>query len=381
MAEVTLILPPTADHDPFESAEARRQRIRRKQRLTRAAKNLPLAFERGWHHDPKLTAGLLDCAEQQAFLCERDALETARRMVEVADTSGDPHLYNRSVGVLACAYMAHSDRYWAGKTLDDDKLRILDCCPDCRSEYFRREGDLLAEERKAAEALVAFRRAFDERGGVFTADDFGRFCFNRSLGFHFRGERTRALADLADTLRHTSLESPRGYFVDSPAMAAVYVLGGDPCHDRQALAMVEGLRKRIQGCRWPEALTRMLWVQGLLHARLGHCRRGRRCLKAAHRRLLKHGLAREAVAVSLDLGQLAVRHWDPGEQHVAAAEEAISACLERRDLRGDHLVELKRLRDKVLKDYPYEAFRLLGELRCSFIAPVPSRLDERVEQR
>ena len=44
-------------------------------------------------------------------------------------------------------------------------------------------------------------------------------------------------------------------------------------------------------------------------------------------------------------------------------------------------IELKRLRDKVLEEYPYEAFRLLGELRCSFIAPVPNRLDERVERR
>ncbi len=105
MAEVTLILPPT-DHDPFESAEARRQRIRRKQRLARAAKDPRLALERGWHHDPKLTAGLLDCAEQRAFLCAPDALETARRLVEVADRSGDPHLYNRSAGVMACAFMA-----------------------------------------------------------------------------------------------------------------------------------------------------------------------------------------------------------------------------------------------------------------------------------
>ncbi len=124
----------------------------------------------------------------------------------------------------------------------------------------------------------------------------------------------------------------------------------------------------------------MVWVKGILHARLGHVRRARRYLRTAHSRILHDGLPREAVAVSLDLAQLGCRHWELTDRNVKTAREVLGRCLKRPDLRQEHRLELKRLRDEVLVSYPYDAFRLLGELRCSFIAVVPNRLDERIEQ-
>ena len=382
MREVRLVEPPTAVDDPCESAEAKRERIRRKGRLTRAAKNPRLALERGWHHDPKLCAGLLDLTEHQAFICAPDSLALALRMVEITEKNGDPHLHHKSVGVLAYAYMARWDHFWAGKILNLHKPQILACCPDCRSEYFRREGDRLAELRKPDEALVAFRRSVDERRGIFVTDDFGRFCLARSLGFHFRGDRDPALEDLGRTMRHTSLAAPKGFFLDAAAMVGIYVLGGDPCHDRRGLELIEELARRIKGRdeTWSIVRTRLLWVKGLLHARLGEIRRARRCLTVAHRQLVKHGLAREAVACSIDLAQLGCRHWDPPERNVESAQKVISRCLKRKDLRAEHEIELTKLRDQVLRKYPYDAFNELGALRLSFVAPVPHRADERIEQ-
>ena len=313
MAEVTLIRPPTADHDPFESPEARRERIRRKQRLTRAAKNPGLALERGWHHDPKLTAGLLDCAEQQAFGCEPDALEVAHRLVEVAERSGDPHLYNRSVGVMAAAYMARWDRYWAGKTLELHKPRILECCPDCRSEHFRREGDLLAELRQVAASLEAFGHAFDERGGASPPTTAAASASPAPSATTSRRPQPRPRRPRPDAPPHLPRVAP-GLLRRHPGDGRDLRPRRRPVPRPPGSDDDRGARGADQGRRLARSRTRLRWVKGLLHARLGHFRRARRGLKAAHRRLLKRGLAREAVAASLDLAQLAVRHWDLTER-------------------------------------------------------------------
>ncbi len=371
--------PPAAPLD-FESAEQKRERKRRNQRLTRAMKNPHLALEQGWTEDPKFCTGLLDRCEHQAFALTPGGERLARRLVEIGDRAGEACFHHQAVGVLSHFYLARWDHYWAGKILYLHRDPILDCCPRCRSDYFRRQGDLFAEERRIADALVAFGRAEEERVGGFAADDYGRFCFPRSVALHFAGHRGRALADLDRTLRLTSLDAPQGYFMDSPAMAAIYVLGGDPCHDRAALESLERFEKRIvDRDGWTPVRVRLRWVKGLLHARLGHIRRARRCLKSAWSSLLTGPLAREAVASTLDLMQLACRHWELWGKNEELVKKVLGRCLERTDLHPDHQWQLEDIRDKVLPKFPYESFARIGAVRSSFIVTVPNRLDERIQ--
>ena len=76
------------------------------------------------------------------------------------------------------------------ETLESYRHDALECCPRCRSGFFRREGDLLAEQEEG--------RGID-RGGL------------------------------------VSLDSPKGYFSDSLACLVIYVGGGDTDHDAIAL--------------------------------------------------------------------------------------------------------------------------------------------------
>ncbi len=363
-----------------ESPAEKQERKRRTQRLTRALKNPRLALEQGWTEDPKFCTGLLDRCEHQAFALTPGGERLARRLVEIGNKSGVPCFHHQAVGVLSHFYLASRDYHWAGYILHLHRDSILDCCPRCRSDYFLRQGDHLAEERRIADALEAFRRAEDERVDGFEADAYGRFCFTRSVALHFAGHRGRALADLDRTLRFTSLDAPRGYFIDSPAMVAIYVLGGDPCHDRAALESLERFEKRIVGLDgWTPVRVRLRWVKGLLHARLGHIRRARRCLKSAWISLLTGPLAREAVASTLDLTQLACRHWQLWGKNEEVVKEMLGRCLDRTDLHPDHRWQLDDLRDNVLEKYPYEGFARIGAVRASFIVTVPNRLDERID--
>lgn len=67
------------------SADQRRERKRRNQRLTRTEKNPQLALEKGWHQDPQFCAGLFDRCEHQALVHTPGFLDLALRSVEVAE--------------------------------------------------------------------------------------------------------------------------------------------------------------------------------------------------------------------------------------------------------------------------------------------------------
>ncbi len=367
----------------FETAAERQEKKLRNQRLTRAVKKPLLVLEHGWHQDPVFLAAFVDRCEQQSFALERGALELAQRLVEITERSGDPHLANASYGVLSHAYNAHRDFFWGGKMLRFNRARALACCPRCRSEHFRREGDFFGERNQPADALQAFERSIAERDEELAGDELGRFCFPRSVAWYLSGDHDRALADIGRTLELVSLDAPRGFFMDSPAMLAIYLGGGEPRHDRLAMEILERFRKRIQGLRrWEAVRARLLWVRGQVFGRLGNIKDARRTLYYAQQRLIAYGLARESVAVCLDGAQLECRHGEPWWTNNETAQEILGRCLDRRtDLPQDHRHEMTQIKDRVLVRQPQEAFRVIGELRTSFVAPVPNRLQERLAER
>ncbi len=90
------------------------------------------------------------------------------------------------------------------------------------------------------------------------------------------------------------------------------------------------------------------------------------------------GLPREAVAAALDLGQLRCRAGLPTRHNWQATIKLIERCLDRRpDLADDHRRGLGEILG-VLETHPESAFFEMVELRCSFKAPVPGVMAERI---
>ncbi len=360
-----------------------RDDITRRQRLTWTLKDPRLALENRWYQDPKFLAGLCDRCDQLSFVDSDLAFELGRRTVEIAEASVDPHLLHRAYGALSHAYLMLRDHYWAGKSLETIRDGAIACCPRCRSDYFRRLGDLMMERRDLDESLSALDRALEEGGRELGADARGRIHSVRGVTHHLLGHRDRALADSGSTLELVSLTSPRGFFVDSPAFIAIFVAGGDPRHDEHGSALLAGFDRRIRGLRgWGDWLTRRLWAGAHLKARLGDYAGALRMFRRAYARLLADGLAREAVAVALDYGQLLCRGRDlPWGRNSEKASRVIERCRDRRgDLGAGHreiLAEVLR----VLDEYPESAFDVMVSGRRSFIAPVPGVMAERLERR
>lgn len=360
--------------------DSARDKARRNRRVAKAVRTPRLALDGGWHEDPAFCKGFFDQCEDAALLIAPGTLDLALRAVELAERNGDPCLVHQGHGVLVHAYLARADRYWAHKTLESYRQGALDCCPRCRSAFFFREGDLLGEERKAGESLRALARSLDEGEGHLADDDYARRYFVRAISYHFAGDRDLALADAGRTLRLLSLDSPKGYFLDTIACMAVFIGGGGLRHDATALGHLDELRARLHGRDgWNGVHTRAFWARGHFHARQGDVRRADVCLETALERLSAKGLDREVLAASLDRAQLRCR---PAEvlrsDNLTVARTTLGKCLRTRPgLREDHKEGLAEM-EKILHHDPDVAFRELGAFRRSFIAPVPGQLGERI---
>ena len=150
-----------------------------------------------------------------------------------------------------------------------------------------------------------------------------------------------------------------------------------------ASAMLAAFDQSIKGERgWGDWITRRTWADAQLQARQGNFRRALTLMKRAWVRLLADGLAREAVAVTLDLGQLRCRNpFLPWGGNWLVAIDVLKRCLNQRtDLPGVHREGLGEIVG-VLETYPESAFDQLVELRRSFIAPVPGVMVERIDRR
>ena len=349
-----------------------------RKRLTWTEKNPRKALENGWIRDPEFCRAFFDRCDHLAFVLSPETLDLALRAVEFADAHGDPHLIHRSLGVLSHAYIIRGDLFWAGRTLAGVRERALACCPACRCDFLRREGDLLGERRHARESLAALDAALEEGGHLLSSDDRARVYYCRAVAHYFLGHRGRALRDARRTLTDLSLDSPRGYFLDTAAFLAIYVAGGDPSHDEHAVASLRDFADRVKGHKnWNDMHTRAAWAGGHLSARLGDVRRAGRQLKSAWIQLRYNGLAREFVAATVDRCQLLVRGVEPRWQAPETAVELIDTCLTRQDLTDDHRRGLKEMRH-ILEYRPENAFEELVRFRRSFIAPVPGVMAERI---
>lgn len=346
-------------------------------RVNQAVKDPARAMEKRWYEDPVFCRRYFDRCEDVALAQLSEALPLALRAVEMAVTNGDPCLVNASESLLAHAHLSLSDKFWARRTLEKNRRSAMRCCSRCRSDFFRRLGDLLAEENKPRESLTAFNRCLAEAGDL-AGDALGRVLFPRSVAYYSCGQRDLALSDAERVLELLSLDSPRGYFLDIVAITAVYNRGGAPRHDAWSLEMLDRFEERILQLRWKGARTRTHWVQAHLHARLGNIPRAMELLEMACGKLMKDGLPREIVAAVIDLVQLKCRPSNLRQDNLRSARQWLERCLKKRtDLPDEHRLGLEKMLT-VVRSNPEGAFDELVKFRRSFIAPVPGLLGERI---
>lgn len=356
-----------------------RERTLLKQRLAKAVADPRLAVDEGWHQDSAFLQAFFDRAEDEMLHLGSRSFDLALRAVELACRNGDPCRVHQAHGLLSHAHIVRGDLFWAGKTLEDHRQETLECCPPCRSRFFRREGDLLGEERRVPESLVAFNRSLEEGEGHLEDDDYGRLYYLRGISHHFDGQRDRALADAGAVLRLLSLDSPKGFFADAIAFLAVFVVGGDTGHDQLALDHTRAFSERVRGLDgWKPVHTRRFWAQGHFHARLGDVRRSDANLERALNRLFADGLDREVVAAALDRAQLRCRGSWVRDDNLRTAKSTIGRLVRQRPgLAEDHRRRLAEI-ENVLQKSPEDAFQEIGAVRRSFVAPIPGRLGERI---
>lgn len=346
-------------------------------RVNQAIADPAKALAQDWYEDPIFCRRFFDRCEDVALANLPEAVPLAQRAVEMAVSNGDSCLVNFSESLLAHAHLCLWDKFWAGRTLEKNRRSALRCCRRCRSDFFRRLGDLLAEEEKPLESLKAFNRCLKEAGDL-SGDALGRVLFPRSVALYFCGQPDLALEDIERVLELISVDSPRGYFLDAVAFIAVYLRGAGPSHAARGLEVLERFLERIHKLPWKDARTRTRWVQAHLQARLGNVSRAIELMEMACRALIKDGLAREIVAGVIDLGQLKCRPSNLREDNLASARRWIERCLDKRDdLSEEHRAGLKKIL-AVFKSHPEDVFDRLGELRQSFVAPVPGLLGERI---
>lgn len=346
---------------------------RTKRLLTRAEKNPGVVLEDARCLKPYFCERFFELCDDKALRDPPAALDFADYAVKLAAKTGDRHLMNRAAGVLVHAHIANRQWDEAEKVLDGYQEHALACCATCLSEFFRRRGDLMVEVRRPSKALDDLVRAVAELGDEVSDDDRAKIRFVRGIGYHFKRDPGRALDDAGRTLLELSLDSPKGYFLDTLAFIACFL---EHARERalaeKARDYLSRFRERIKDVRdWTDVRERLTWVEGGVYARLGEDKRAGKRLTLTREARFKSGPPRHALAAALDEGMLLARRLD--ERSLKSLRTLISKCLRELDLEKDLQRRLKKVEDVLIRK-PEKAYYALDALRRHFVVTVPGLL-------
>lgn len=377
---------------------------RRYQRLlNKAVKNPRSILNDGRTRKPRFCLPFFDLCDAMAYERPEQALEHAAAAVELGRRSGDLHLANRSLGVEVNALIARAQWEDAEEALRRQETPAAGCCESCLADYLHRRADLALEHRRTDDALLWLSEAgpglADGPGGAA----LGRALTLQAMGRHFRGENGAAIEDVGSALLVLPVGGPQMFCREALGLMASFVKGGDRRLDARALELVEAFKARLAGITgWQIVRTRLFWVEGVLHARLGDEKRADACLESARTGLRKElGIplvggsrllqarraespetppeaptftdreSREMIALIADVSQLACQRRE---------SPAIPAMLDtaRRFLALDR--DLRRTLDETyeaVETSRHGALEILVDLRAAVRVPVPDVLAEK----
>ncbi len=273
-----------------------------KRLLTKVDKDPDSALEDPRCVKPHFLALFFDLCDSKILEAPWVASDYVEVALELAERSGDPHQMNLAAGVSVHALVAGKQRKQAYQALQLYRNSTCGCCRVCLSDWLRRFGDLLAEARAAGFARKFLKLSASVLGEELDDDTRGRILFVRGVAYFAQGKRARAVGDAGRALMLVSLAAPRGYFLDAVAFLACFL---EACQsrrlDRLALDLLDRFGQRLKGLKgWNEVRDRVRWVEGLLHARLGHPHRARGRLVRARRAHVHGAPHRLALAIGID---------------------------------------------------------------------------------
>jgi hypothetical protein len=324
---------------------------------------------------PDFCRELFDVCDDLALQEPRKALAHAAAAVELARKIGDPHLIHRAYGVHVHARLARRQRAEAEQLLDDYRLSALSCCEECSSDWMMRRADLAVESADGSTARGLVERSREALGDRLDADTAGRLSFIEGIGRVLGHDRDGALEKVGEALRDLDLSSPRGYFLDSLAFVAWYLIrGAEERHFVAAREILDAFRERLAGVRgWADVRVRKSWVEGLVLGRLGEWKPALKKLERGREALRKSGPPRHAVAVTVDVCQAHARWMNDVSQR--KIQRMLEACRGQQGLEPKLRKQLGILKTTVSWQ-PKTAPQQLAAFRGSFIVPVPGLLDE-----
>ena len=318
---------------------------------------------------PHFCKAFFDLCDNKTLEEPETALDYASVAVELADLTGDPCLINSSRGVLVHANFAAKDLERAKELLDGYEQAAVNCCPSCKNDYFLRKADYHLESRRDHRAHLELMRCAEELEPGGDPDSIGIMLFLRGIVNNHIGRIVEALADAYYVLRELPLDSPRGYFLDTIAYIAWFVLRSDGSHDLEALEELEAFRERIKGLKgWGNALTRVRWVEGGLYARLGDARRAGERFDVTEKALQKTGPTRHVLAVSLDKMQLLAR--TPRNTNLTEMRTIVARCLRVLELDEKTKRRLQKIENDLVRR-PEKAPYFLARMRAKVVSSVP----------
>ena len=354
---------------PGRRAGAKRGEQRHKRLLTRAKKDPRSVLKDRRCLKPAFFRAFLEHCQDMAIRDEERALELAPIAAELAARIGDQHLVHLAEGVRVHTYIANEQHEKAKAVLEDYRLSALACCSACAADWHLRQGDLLLEDReleRSGEALERSVESLDAQSG----DAYGRLCIVRGIDHHFKGDRERALGDMATALLEIDLTSPKGYFLDGLALLSCLIqANGVLRHDQRAREILDLFRARLVGV---EGMTpvrvRLAWVDGQISSRLGDLRRAHENLSRARKHLLATGPPRHLLAAGLDHCMLwSRRSNEDSRREILRILNHYAAVLDLEPELASKLNDAIR----VVEQRPRRTHSALYRLRHSFVVPVP----------
>ena len=325
---------------------------------------------------PHFLALYFDLCDGKVLEAPWTAPDYVKVAMELAEKNGEPHQMNLAFGVAVHTLIASKEWSKAHQALRGYRHSAFGCCRVCVSDWLRRCGDLLAETRVPGLARNFLKLSARTLGAELDGDTRGRILFVRGIAYFAQGKRARALDDAGRALMLVSLDAPRGYFLDAIAFVACFLEASQSRRlDRQALELLERFGERLKGLKgWNEVRDRLRWVEGQLHARLGHPRGARGRLERARKAHVYGAPHRWALAIGIDHALTYCRCESP-EIYLDSILGVMEECRDRLNLEPELRQRLAQFLDQVAKA-SWRVGELLEEFRRSFVVPVPGLLVE-----
>lgn len=267
--------------------------------------------------DPAAVARyFLGRVEEKVDSNPRKGFPLCGRAIRLSMAVEDPCLRARAFIVLGSVhqFLAESkDEDSIGRAKAEKTFQIAfdhaETCDRCGAPAYRARARQHLRNGERDKALVDAERSLDLAKKAGEEDSVGRSLIYRADIHYYRDNPRQALRDVQEALVKISpIYSPRFHIAALLNMTVYMAKGTQPEALRalEILPRVEQYYERIRGLAVERA--KLLWVKGLLSARVGFTAKAEKHLNASWRMLVRLELPEEVAAITADMALIAHPH-------------------------------------------------------------------------